>query len=148
RPAWRAEFRRGFVEVLEVGADAFLRRADALARMTPLRKLGLDVRESPDMTRTLRSVTDCPHLAGVTSLSLLTHRLTADETRRLVECPHLARLRGLRLGCDGFRRASVEVLAASRLLTRLQSLEVLTFGADDAPWADAVLEAPGSRGLT
>src|SRR5882724_1925296 len=44
QPVREAEFRRGFVEVLDLDPVAFLHRAEQLVRMTPLRTLGLDIR--------------------------------------------------------------------------------------------------------
>jgi uncharacterized protein (TIGR02996 family) len=143
-----AAFRRGFVEALDLDPFAFLQRADALVRMTPLRALGLDVRESADANGTLRAVTACPHLAGLRKLSLRAHRLSPDEMRRLANCPYLGSLKSLLLGCAGFERLAAQVLVTSGLVPRLKSLHVATFGADTTPWADLILEAPAVRGLT
>src|SRR5262249_60681022 len=66
RARFHAEFRRGFVEVLHLDPTAFLRHAAELVNMTPLRKLGLDVRDTPDITGTFTAVIDCPHLSGLT----------------------------------------------------------------------------------
>jgi hypothetical protein len=148
RPLWRAEFRRGFVEVLDLEPAAFLRCADALVRLTPLRRLGLDLRDAPDCTGALRDVVACPHLAGLQRLALFTHRLGPDEMRRLVECPHLAGLRELHLGCDGMDWRAVEALTQSGLVRRLTELWLARFGEGDNAWTDLVLEAPAVRGLT
>jgi uncharacterized protein (TIGR02996 family) len=147
-PVLDAEFRRGFVEYLVLDPVAFLGGVETLLRLTPLRSLVLDVRESPDVNGTFRAVMDCPHLAGLRSLSLKSHRLGADEMRRLTDCPHLPNLRTLSLGCDGIDRSAAQTLVASGLLPRLKNFQIVTFGADNAPWADVILEAPAVRGLT
>jgi uncharacterized protein (TIGR02996 family) len=146
-PVWGTEFRRGFVEWLAVDPVAFVRHAVDLLRVTPLRCLSLNVSEVADGPAVLAAVIACPQLAAMRELALITHPLRLHEVRRLTGCLSLTGLRDLFLECDGLDRASVQALADADWLSRLETLGVMTSDPGNVPWAEALLEAPASRGL-
>ncbi|HEY1378920.1 MAG TPA: TIGR02996 domain-containing protein [Gemmataceae bacterium] len=146
-------FRRGFVEILHLDAATFVRHADRLTRATPLRGLTLDLVSGADPAGVWELLTDCPHLVGLTSLQVRTHRLNPDEMRHFTESRHLTNLTSLGLASRGFDRDAVAVLARSALLSRLGGLRIANLpnaggrGFASQPCADLLLREPRCRNL-
>jgi uncharacterized protein (TIGR02996 family) len=118
------EFRRGFVEAVEVDAGQLLRYADTLFRLAPLRCLRVHA-EADQFVR----LADCPRLERITALDLALqpcpeseHPLVPGGLKRLLDSPHLTRLTSLRL--RGLRPEWLPALARSRHLGRLTRLDL------------------------
>jgi uncharacterized protein (TIGR02996 family) len=119
------EFRRGFVEVIEVEAGQLLRYADTLFRLAPVRHLRLHAEADQ-----VGPLADCRHLENLTALDLTLQpcperdrpTLALGGLTRLLNSPHLARLTRLRL--RGFRVEAVTALARSRHLGGLARLDL------------------------
>lgn len=115
---------RGFVERVGVRAARFLRIAEELFSLAPIRHLV--VIGVPEVVDELAA---CPHLGRIRSLSLTRYGqeddLTDDVLRRLIASPHLANLAHLRLVHQSrlTPRAYEEVVTAPTL-PRLSSFEV------------------------
>jgi len=110
-------FCRGFIEVMNVEAKTFLRRAGELFRLAPIRHVRfLDVGSS------LERLMDCPHLARLSALTIFAQHIDDRLTRALVGSPHLDGLRELELGRNRIGDLGVQRLAWSprfRMLTTL-----------------------------
>ena len=113
------EWARGFVETVNVEARTFLRRADDLFRLAPVRRVRfLDVGTS------LGRLMDCPYLARLTAVAIFAQHIDERLTRALVTSPHLGGLRSLNVGRNrvGDRRA--ERLAWSPRFRNLVELDL------------------------
>jgi uncharacterized protein (TIGR02996 family) len=110
------EFRRGFVEWVRMDVPGFLRHAEQLFQMAPVRELDVYVErgQGPLLAR-------CPHLARLRGLDL--NLAGSDEAglAELLNSHHLAGLRSLRLRCLA---GSVGGLAAVRRLDVLTTLDI------------------------
>jgi len=114
----RWTFKRGFVAHAVLAAPTFVRHAEELARLVPLRSLRLAGTGSQ-----LRAALFSPWLARIPEL-MLEDKLSPDDFRLLAEAPALAGLRGLYLGSTGLTAASAAVLAASPHLSDLRTLNL------------------------
>jgi uncharacterized protein (TIGR02996 family) len=113
------EFRRGFVEAVNVEARTFLRRAADLFRLAPVRHVRfLDVGNS------LGRLMDCPHLARLSGLTIFAQHLDEKLTRALVESPHLDGVRELRIGRNRVGDRGAERLAWSPRFRQLVELDL------------------------
>jgi uncharacterized protein (TIGR02996 family) len=113
----RPEFRRGFIEKVQVTAAVFLRDGEALFRLTPLREVVLR-----EVGGDLPQVVHCPHLARLTVLGLSHNRIGAAGAAALASSPHLARLTELDLSDNGIGAEGATALAASPHLANLTTL--------------------------
>ena len=111
------EFRRGFVETVNIDGRSFLRRADDLFRLAPVRHVRF-----LDVGSTLERVTECPQLARLTALTIYAQHIDERLTRYLVDSPHLGGLRALNIGRNRVGDRGVERLAWT---PRFRELEVL-----------------------
>jgi uncharacterized protein (TIGR02996 family) len=144
-----AHFSRGFVETLTLAADAFLRHADTLARLTPLRHLRLwgggrfaealaaaphlswlatldfeDYYQYPLLARDVRALATSPYLTRLTTLRLFQNSVGDDGLEALAQAPWLAGLEVLDLTDNGISDRGVSALAASSLVSRLSTLDL------------------------
>jgi uncharacterized protein (TIGR02996 family) len=114
-------FDRGFVGRLELTVKWFLRWADDLLRLTPLRRLRL---------RMLRSEVDglcrCPSLAQILGLGLFgaysEEGLEAQGMAQLAASPHLSGVRSLDLSWNPLGDDGAAALAGAGWLPRVQGL--------------------------
>jgi uncharacterized protein (TIGR02996 family) len=143
-----ASFRRGFVEYLRLDVAAFLRTADRLTQMTPLKSLGLEPVSGTEPAGTWDELAESPHLRDVTELKLRSRRLGRDEMRRLTHGESLTNLRSLGLLNPGFDRSAIDTLTRSPMLERLDALDVLAIAAaDHEPCADLLLQGSACKNL-
>lgn len=115
----RARFVRGFVEQVFVLGDDFLRHAEALFQLAPVRHLVLT--GSPSAWAQLLAI---PQLRPLSTFELRGGAaLGAEEVNLLAGCPHLPHLRRLilRYAVDD---EAVRVLAAAPLCSRLTALDL------------------------
>lgn len=99
------EFRRGFVECVELTPEEFLESGDRLFAQTPIRHLRLRrrgqlVADPAEDVRTVSRVAESPLLSNIRGLSLTLPLTVADvqaEMRVFVESPYLSHLTDLRL---------------------------------------------------
>jgi uncharacterized protein (TIGR02996 family) len=117
---WR--FRRGFVEEVTLSADAFLRNAEELFRLAPVRRVRL-----VDAGGHIGDLAACPHLARLEGLDLRhTDGLDPARAAALLASPHLAGLRFL--GLRGTGMCSGPGLRALAACPRLANLTALDLG--------------------
>src|SRR3954451_6868321 len=113
------EFRRGFVETVNIDGRTFLRRAADLFRLAPVRHVRfLDVGSSLD--RVLAS----PQLAHLSALTIYAQHIDDRLTRSLVESRHLGGLRALNVGRNRIGDRGVEHLAWSPRCRDLTALHL------------------------
>jgi uncharacterized protein (TIGR02996 family) len=115
------EFRRGFIEFVEMQAVDFPSHAELLFRSTPLRHL-----KPVHLPDALTALADCPALARLATLDL-TSNYSGDwlgfrALAVLLASPHLAGLRGLLLENNSIGVAGAELLAGCPHLTGLSTL--------------------------
>jgi uncharacterized protein (TIGR02996 family) len=113
------EFRRGFVETVNIDGRAFLRRADDLFRLAPVRHIRF-----LDIGSTLERVTECPQLARLTALTIYAQHIDERLARSLVESPHLGGLRALNIGRNRVGDRGVERLAWTPRFRELTVLDL------------------------
>jgi uncharacterized protein (TIGR02996 family) len=113
------EFRRGFVETVNIEARTFLLKAADLFHLAPVRHIRfLDVGSS------LEHLMDCPQLARLTALTVYAQHIDDRLTRALTESPYLDGLRSLNVGRNRIGDRGVERLAWSPRFRRLTALDV------------------------
>jgi uncharacterized protein (TIGR02996 family) len=140
-------FRRGFVAEVGMGGRQFLKNAEALFRLAPVRYVAFDrvapvliptLVESPFLARLhalslahnrigpkgARCLAGCPHLAGLKSLDLMHCRIGDDGLAALLSSPHLAGLTALDLWNNDLSEASAERLATAAAPRRLDYLSL------------------------
>jgi uncharacterized protein (TIGR02996 family) len=119
----RHEFRRGFVEFLQLESDMFVTRGSDIFARTPLREIWLPNQEEYD------SLAACPHLARLSILNLSCARLSEEfRPSVLISSPYLSGLTGLYL-CTGHEfgcldRSGLVALATTPHLNRLRTLDL------------------------
>ena len=112
-----AEFRRGFIETVNIEARQFLLHAAALFRLAPIRHVRF-----LDVGSTLRRLTESAFLARLSAITIFAQHLNEDLTKALTESPHLGAVRHLNVGRNRVGDRGAERLAASprfRTLTHL-----------------------------
>jgi uncharacterized protein (TIGR02996 family) len=144
----KAEFQRGLVDFLDVDTAAFLKHADELVRMTPLRGLALHPLTLTNPAICWSPLVQCPALAALVDLKIGTHRVREDEMREFVEGQNLEKLQWLALSSPGFEHVAVRVLTGSSLLSRLRGLDLVVADASDhEACADLLLREPECKNL-
>ncbi|MBO0698035.1 MAG: TIGR02996 domain-containing protein [Zavarzinella sp.] len=113
------EFRRGFVETVNIETRTFLRRAPDLFRLAPVRHVRL-----LDVGSSLPRLADCPHLARLSALTIYAQHIDERLTQVLVESPHLEGLRALNLGRNRIGDRGAERLAWSPRFRNLTALDL------------------------
>jgi uncharacterized protein (TIGR02996 family) len=108
------QFLRGFVEVVTLGAAAFLDRAAELYRRAPVLHLNLT-----GVKPVAAALFGSPHLARLVSLRLAGEALGDAEATLLAASPYLASLEWLDLSRNKIGDAGLEAIAASSGLPRL-----------------------------
>lgn len=122
-------FPRGFVDVLALDAEDFLRNVDYLKRLVPLRELRL-WRAGRCADRLAREAV----LAGLSVLSFLDYYdapLSADDAAALANSPYLSGLSALYLGRNSLGDDGVKALARAPWLARLTVLDLSDNGLSD-----------------
>jgi uncharacterized protein (TIGR02996 family) len=113
------EFRRGFVETINIDGRTFLRRADELFRMAPIRHVRL-----LDVGSTFERLIQSPQLARLTALTVYAQHMDDRLTRLLAESPYLEGLRSLNIGRNRVGDRGVERLAWSPRFRQLVDLNL------------------------
>jgi uncharacterized protein (TIGR02996 family) len=135
------EFRRGFLEHLELQADVFLRYAHGLFRRLRLRSLAL---------RRLREFeldALAPWCVHLRSLDLSGNRLFPGSLAAFLSSRSLADLRELHLGQTGLTGEVIPVLAGCEYLRRLTTLDLGENDLGDAS-LQTLADSPHLAGLT
>lgn len=112
-------FRRGFVEQVNVVARDLIEHAPRLFAAGPLRHIRL-----LDVGASLPSVFNCPFLSRLTALTINGSYLGTPLARELAGAEHLAGLKSLHLTSNKFDDESIQYLAGSPLLSRLEDLDL------------------------
>jgi len=113
------EFRRGFVEVVNIEARVFLLRAADLVRLTAIRHVRL-----LDVGSSLNAIATSPHLSGLSGLTLFAQHLGDTVAQTLAESPFLSRLTTLELGRNRITDVGVKAIAESECFGQLASLDL------------------------
>jgi uncharacterized protein (TIGR02996 family) len=113
------EFRRGFVETVNIEARTFFRRAPDLFRLAPVRHVRL-----LDVGSSLPRLADCPHLARLSALTIYAQHIDERLARVLVESPYLEGLRALNVGRNRVGDRGAERLAWSPRFRNLTALDL------------------------
>src|SRR5262245_57224775 len=117
-------FRRGFVEHVAMTAGQFLRHAQALCRLAPVRHLSLvevsDARLAADLA-------NCPQVARLRRLDLYCSQLRERGWKKLFGSPHLTRLAVLDLTASQVGVAFRD-LVRSPLLAPVRALKLQAGG--------------------
>jgi uncharacterized protein (TIGR02996 family) len=137
-----AYFARGLLEGIHLAGAEFLKHADALFRMWPIREVRLFANGVPDVD-VMSSVAMLACLERLTTFGLCGTRCSTEGIARLLATPHLANLQRLWLitTCP----SAAAALAAS-VITKLESLSIgPVIG---AAGAEALAAWPGLAGVT
>ncbi|HTU91215.1 MAG TPA: TIGR02996 domain-containing protein [Gemmataceae bacterium] len=132
-------FQRGFVDVLALDAEDFLRHAEHLKRLVPLRELRLW-----RAGRCADHLAKEPELAGLSVLSFTDYYdapLTAAEAVALALSPYLYGLSALYLGRNSLGDKGVEALARAPWLEHVTVLDLSDNGLSDRA-LHALAESP------
>lgn len=122
-------FQRGFVDILALDAENFLRNVEHLKRLVPLREL-----------RLFRAARCCDRLAkeailaGLSVLSFMDYYdafLTADDAPELAKSPYLHSLSALYLGRNSLGDDGVEALVTAPWLIHVTVLDLSENGLSD-----------------
>ncbi|HKB01758.1 MAG TPA: TIGR02996 domain-containing protein [Gemmataceae bacterium] len=132
------EFRRGFVETVNIETRTFLRRADDLFRLAPVRHVRL-----LDVGSSLPRLADCPQLARLSALTIYAQHIDERLTRVLAESPHLGGLRALNMGRNRIGDRGAERVAWSPRFRNLIDLDL----SDNALGDTGVAAIAGSSNL-
>ncbi len=120
------QFRRGFVEGLDLNAQDFLDKAETLFRISPLFKVRLNLlgvsRRGPGLFT--ESLLSSPHLSRLRTLDLSTNELGPVEALALAECPFLGNLQALDLDANEIGAPCAAALIESPDLATLTRLEL------------------------
>jgi uncharacterized protein (TIGR02996 family) len=138
--SWR--FRRGFVERVAMTPPQFVANAAALFRLAPVRHLVL-VESNSGVEEAVAS----PHLAGVETLDFRDCFLKVEHVRHLADSPHLGGLRSLVLRFNNFGEEGLRVLAASRRMPSLTTLDLYETVQQDTTGVEALAAGPQWAGL-
>jgi uncharacterized protein (TIGR02996 family) len=138
-------FRRGFVEEVGVEGRTFLKRADELFRLAPIRHAFIRTTpaELPAVAASwflarlrvlrvgseigdwgARLLSDSPHLSNLEGLDLFQNRIGPDGATSLTCSWFLSALHALRIGWNGIGDAGAGALARARGLPHLRALDV------------------------
>ncbi len=123
RKVYGSEFRRGFLEKIELPPNVFLASADELFRRFPLRRLRLG---SSFGDPAIRALAASPHLARLTELEIPYSRMTPAGLGALVSSPHVRGLKVLEIDFNGIGADGARVIAAAPNLAGLTELTVQT----------------------
>jgi uncharacterized protein (TIGR02996 family) len=110
-------FRRGFVEVIRVGARDFLRHSHELFAAGPLRHLDV-----LDVGGNLAAVLQCAYLSRLSALTIHGSHKGEPLAQAIANAPHLSGLKVLNLSRNRFEDDAVEYLANSPILANLEEL--------------------------
>lgn len=122
-------FQRGFVDVLALEAEDFLRHTDRLKRLSPLRELRLW-----GAGRCADRLANEPELAGLSILSFTDYYhapLTDGGAAALAKSPYLDRLSSLYLGGNSLGDVGVEELVRAPWLVHVTVLDLSDNGLSD-----------------
>src|SRR5438132_9887129 len=106
-------FRRGFIDEVKVAARQYLRHADELFTIGPIRHMHL-----LDVGGSLPAVLQSPYLSRLRALTVFAQHAGQALVGAVARSPHLSELRGLHLGRNRLDDDAVDQLAASPLLAK------------------------------
>jgi uncharacterized protein (TIGR02996 family) len=118
-PRWAKspQFARGFVEQIACSPNDFIRRADELFAVAPIRRVQFNAG-----CRQIDVLAQCPHLRRIRAFDFGRFRLSTADVLTLLESPHFGGgvsvgLRSLELGCheSDYRLEEAAALAAAPL---------------------------------
>jgi len=113
------EFRRGFVEEVNVAALKWIRHAHELFVAGPVRHVHL-----LDLGGNLPLAFQCPYLNRLVAFTVYAQHAGRPLARAVAECQHLANLKVLHLGRNRFEDNAAEHLATSPHMANLEELDL------------------------
>jgi uncharacterized protein (TIGR02996 family) len=134
--AKESSFVRGFVQALDVSANAFLHNAEKWLALTPLTRLKITTCFEWDQAARARtwwaaSLFASPHLARLEALDLESLRITASDLLPFSAQPDLSRLRELVLTWNAVGNDGAVLLANMPQLSNLEALDLRSNGITD-----------------
>ncbi len=114
----RVAFYRGFVEEICVDARQFLKEAEELYQLAPIRKLQIT-----GLLPALDEFLDSSHLRRIVSLNVELQELGDVEVSKISKSPNLSNLIFLGLRGNNLTVAGVESLAASEMFPALKAVD-------------------------
>src|SRR5262249_53245590 len=116
----QCEFRRGFVEAVQIHAGRFLEHPEALFEAAPVRRIHF-----LHATQWVRDLCDCPWLGRLATLDLSGNSAIRDpEVAVLAASPHLSGLTALRLRGCSIGQEGADSLARAEGLSGLRRLRL------------------------
>jgi len=145
-------FERGFVQSLDVPANAFLENAEKWFALTPLTCVRITVVNLWDPAthspmRWVEQLLSSPLLSRLESINLESLQLTAADLQPLAAHKDLSRLRELLLARNHLRSEGAALLANTPWLRHLESLDLCGNGISDSG-ARAIAQSAYLGGLT
>lgn len=126
------EFRRGFVEKVNIPAHKWVRQAHELFFAGPVQQVHL-----LDLDQNLALAFQCSYLNRLAALAVYGTHKGRPIAQAVADSPHLAGLKRLSLGRNDFEDDSAEHLARSPFLSNLEELDL----------TDNILGETGARSL-
>jgi uncharacterized protein (TIGR02996 family) len=133
--AKESSFERGFVQSLNVSANAFLQSAGQWYELTPLTRVrftNCSVWDHGLMVWRAETLFGSPHLSRLASMTIEQQGLTAGNLEPLASHPDLSRLRELVLTQNNLTSDGAILLAAMPQLAGLESLDLCGNNINDA----------------
>jgi uncharacterized protein (TIGR02996 family) len=112
-------FRRGFVETIQIDADAFLRNAGAILTAAPVRHI-----ELVEFTDRLLELARCSYLSRLRGLHLSGDPISDEGAQALASSPHVETLTALTLCGAELSFNALSAVFSSPRLTQLKSLNL------------------------
>ncbi len=122
------EYRRGFIEVIQAEAEAFLHHGNVLLDLGPVIEARLF-----QVHASLNHLVRSPYLSRLQALDLRQNQLTADELAILLTSRHLRELRSLDLSQNHLGDLGAVLLSDTQSLPRLEQLYL---------WGEVLSEEP------
>ncbi len=113
------EFRRGFIETINIESRRFLQHADELFSIAPIRNVRL-----LDVGSSLSRIVDCPMLSRLNALTIYAQHRGEDLPKALASSPYLENLTGLNLGRNRLGDRGAELIATSTRFKNLSQLDL------------------------
>lgn len=136
------QFRRGFIEQVELDAELFCEKLPEVTAALPMLR-SVHVQRAVVF---MAEVANCPHLSMLEELDLSRNVLTNEALSQLTASPALKGLRGLNLSGNGLEDLAMEYLGGCRYLTSLEKL-TLRHNAIGVKGVTALTRRLGLRGL-
>lgn len=135
------EFRRGFIETINIESRRFLQHAQQLFELAPIRHVRL-----LDVGSSLNALIECPLLTKIHSLTIYAQHRGEDLPKALASSPYLENLTSLNLGRNRLGDRGAEIIATASHFKNLVQLDLRDNAIGDLG-ASALAESPHLKAL-